>query len=153
MRVVLRLIQYAAAAAAADSSLLLWFCRVCSQVIEDELGLPWGAVFSYLSPNPVAAASLGQVYRGRLAGSGAEVAVKVRGGRYNVWGGLVGSTVGSTVGCTVGCTVGSSQVYRGTLQAAGQSLQSRCGGGGGAGRMGSTICGQYGGWYSGQYGG
>jgi hypothetical protein len=47
------------------------------QVIEQELGLPWTEVFSSLSPCPVAAASLGQVYRGRLASNGAEVAVKV----------------------------------------------------------------------------
>ncbi|WIA38860.1 hypothetical protein OEZ86_002136 [Tetradesmus obliquus] len=48
------------------------------QVIEAELGLPWGAVFSSLSASPVAAASLGQVYKGTLASNGAEVAVKVQ---------------------------------------------------------------------------
>jgi predicted unusual protein kinase regulating ubiquinone biosynthesis (AarF/ABC1/UbiB family) len=47
------------------------------QVIEAELGVPWGAVFSSLSASPVAAASLGQVYKGTLASNGAEVAVKV----------------------------------------------------------------------------
>jgi hypothetical protein len=47
-------------------------------VIEAELGVPWGAVFSSLSASPVAAASLGQVYKGTLASNGAEVAVKVR---------------------------------------------------------------------------
>jgi hypothetical protein len=46
-------------------------------VIESELGLPLSAVFSSFSPSPVAAASLGQVYRGTLASTGAEVAVKV----------------------------------------------------------------------------
>jgi hypothetical protein len=51
-----------------------------AQVIEAELGVPWGAVFSSLSASPVAAASLGQVYKGSLASNGAEVAVKVRGG-------------------------------------------------------------------------
>lgn len=57
------------------------------QVIEQELGLPWTEVFSSLSPCPVAAASLGQVYRGRLASNGAEVAVKVSGrlGRFVVY--------------------------------------------------------------------
>lgn len=49
------------------------------QVIEEELGVPWRTVFSSLSSSVVAAASLGQVYRGRLAVNGAEVAVKVRG--------------------------------------------------------------------------
>eukprot|EP00775_Hariotina_reticulata_P007778 gene7778-7976_t len=48
------------------------------EVIESELGLPVGAVFSSFSPSPVAAASLGQVYRGTLASTGAEVAVKVQ---------------------------------------------------------------------------
>jgi hypothetical protein len=47
------------------------------QVIATDLGRPWTAVFSELSPRPVAAASLGQVYRGRLAATGEEVAVKV----------------------------------------------------------------------------
>ncbi len=55
---------------------------VCVQVIEDELGVPWRAVFSGLSPTPVAAASLGQVYRGTLAANGAEVAVKVHTGGF-----------------------------------------------------------------------
>jgi predicted unusual protein kinase regulating ubiquinone biosynthesis (AarF/ABC1/UbiB family) len=49
-----------------------------AQVIETELGVPWGAVFSSLSASPVAAASLGQVYKGTLASNRAEVAVKVR---------------------------------------------------------------------------
>jgi hypothetical protein len=40
--------------------------------------MPWTEVFSSLSPCPVAAASLGQVYRGRLLSNGEEVAVKVR---------------------------------------------------------------------------
>ncbi|KAF6253698.1 ABC1 family-domain-containing protein [Scenedesmus sp. NREL 46B-D3] len=48
------------------------------QVIEAELGVPWGTVFSSLSASPVAAASLGQVYKGTLASNGAEVAVKVQ---------------------------------------------------------------------------
>ena len=52
-------------------------CCVMLQVIEEDLGLPWTAIFSSLSPCPVAAASLGQVYRGRLVSNGAEVAVKV----------------------------------------------------------------------------
>ena len=35
-------------------------------------------IFSKITPTPVAAASLGQVYRGTLRSSGQEVAVKVR---------------------------------------------------------------------------
>jgi len=47
------------------------------QIIENELDRPISEVYSELSPSPVAAASLGQVYRGRLL-SGEEVAVKVQ---------------------------------------------------------------------------
>lgn len=47
-------------------------------VIEEELGRPVSDMFSELTPEPVAAASLGQVYRGRLRSTGEEVAVKVQ---------------------------------------------------------------------------
>ncbi len=47
------------------------------QIIETELDRSIGEIFQELSPQPVAAASLGQVYRGRLL-SGEEVAVKVQ---------------------------------------------------------------------------
>ncbi|MGH8002830.1 MAG: ABC1 kinase family protein, partial [Brasilonema sp.] len=47
------------------------------QIIETELERSIDEIFSELSPSPVAAASLGQVYRGRLM-SGEEVAVKVQ---------------------------------------------------------------------------
>nr|WP_199308587.1 AarF/ABC1/UbiB kinase family protein [Aphanizomenon flos-aquae] len=47
------------------------------QIIETELNRSIGEIFRELSPQPVAAASLGQVYRGRLL-SGEEVAVKVQ---------------------------------------------------------------------------
>jgi predicted unusual protein kinase regulating ubiquinone biosynthesis (AarF/ABC1/UbiB family) len=47
------------------------------QIIETELDRPIQDVFSELSPQPIAAASLGQVYRGRLV-TGEEVAVKVQ---------------------------------------------------------------------------
>jgi predicted unusual protein kinase regulating ubiquinone biosynthesis (AarF/ABC1/UbiB family) len=47
------------------------------QIIETELERSIGEIFRELSPQPVAAASLGQVYRGRLL-SGEEVAVKVQ---------------------------------------------------------------------------
>ncbi|KAK1866527.1 hypothetical protein I4F81_009043 [Pyropia yezoensis] len=51
---------------------------VARKMIEEELGLPVDEVFSSLSEEPIAAASLGQVYRGVLRGSGERVAVKVQ---------------------------------------------------------------------------
>ena len=50
---------------------------IAFQIIEAELGRPVADIFSQISPEPVAAASLGQVYRARLH-SGEEVAVKVQ---------------------------------------------------------------------------
>ncbi|MDF5707839.1 MAG: AarF/ABC1/UbiB kinase family protein [Nostoc sp. S4] len=50
---------------------------IAYRIIETELDRPIHDSFSELSPNPVAAASLGQVYRGRLV-TGEEVAVKVQ---------------------------------------------------------------------------
>ncbi|BAZ48135.1 hypothetical protein NIES4103_07400 [Nostoc sp. NIES-4103] len=50
---------------------------IAYQIIEKELGRSIAQSFSELSPTPIAAASLGQVYRGRLV-SGEEVAVKVQ---------------------------------------------------------------------------
>jgi predicted unusual protein kinase regulating ubiquinone biosynthesis (AarF/ABC1/UbiB family) len=47
------------------------------QIIETDLQRPIGEIFQELSPQPVAAASLGQVYKGRLL-TGEEVAVKVQ---------------------------------------------------------------------------
>jgi aarF domain-containing kinase len=47
-------------------------------VLEAELGAPPSALFSSISAAPVAAASLGQVYRATLRAGGAEVAVKVQ---------------------------------------------------------------------------
>jgi len=52
--------------------------RVAHAVIEEELGRPIHEVYSHLSEEPVAAASLGQVYRGILRSTGEEVAVKVQ---------------------------------------------------------------------------
>ncbi|KAK8631237.1 hypothetical protein V6N13_079993 [Hibiscus sabdariffa] len=46
--------------------------------IETELGLPLDSIFSAVSPAPIAAASLGQVYKARLKNSGQTVAVKVQ---------------------------------------------------------------------------
>lgn len=48
------------------------------QIMEREWGRPVSEIFSSLSNEPVAAASLGQVYRGTLKESGVEVAVKVQ---------------------------------------------------------------------------
>ena len=46
-------------------------------MLEDELGKPWQELYAELTPEPIAAASLGQVYKGRLK-TGEQVAVKVQ---------------------------------------------------------------------------
>ncbi|KAK9288691.1 hypothetical protein L1049_017154 [Liquidambar formosana] len=51
---------------------------VAMALIEEELGQPWQNVYSELSSSPIAAASLGQVYKGRLKENGDLVAVKVQ---------------------------------------------------------------------------
>jgi len=51
---------------------------VAYALVEEELGRPVGEVYSSLSASPVAAASLGQVYRGVHRATGREVAVKVQ---------------------------------------------------------------------------
>jgi predicted unusual protein kinase regulating ubiquinone biosynthesis (AarF/ABC1/UbiB family) len=51
--------------------------EVAFRYIEEELGAPPSEIYDDLSPDPVAAASLGQVYKGRLK-SGEIVAVKVQ---------------------------------------------------------------------------
>ncbi|XP_042009199.1 uncharacterized aarF domain-containing protein kinase At1g71810, chloroplastic-like [Salvia splendens] len=51
---------------------------VAFDIIEQELGLPIDVLFSEISPEPVAAASLGQVYQARLQSSGKVVAIKVQ---------------------------------------------------------------------------
>jgi aarF domain-containing kinase len=52
--------------------------KVAMQMITDELGAKPEDIFSELTPEPVAAASLGQVYKGRLRSTGELVAVKVQ---------------------------------------------------------------------------
>lgn len=47
-------------------------------IIEEDLGRSLGSIFSEISEGPIAAASLGQVYRARLRSTGEVVAVKVR---------------------------------------------------------------------------
>lgn len=51
--------------------------EIAYQFIEEELGQPPNEVYAELSPEPIAAASLGQVYKGKLK-TGEEVAVKVQ---------------------------------------------------------------------------
>lgn len=51
--------------------------EVAFRFIEEELGRPPEEIYAELSPNPIAAASLGQVYKGKLK-TGEEVAVKVQ---------------------------------------------------------------------------
>lgn len=46
--------------------------------IETELGVPMDSMYSAVSAEPVAAASLGQVYKAMLKSSGRAVAVKVQ---------------------------------------------------------------------------
>ncbi|GAB4845211.1 hypothetical protein Ancab_038622 [Ancistrocladus abbreviatus] len=52
--------------------------EVAFKTIEQELGLAIDELFSEISPQPVAAASLGQVYQAKLRSSGRIVAVKVQ---------------------------------------------------------------------------
>ncbi|KAL8137943.1 hypothetical protein V2J09_003944 [Rumex salicifolius] len=51
---------------------------IAMALIEEELGTSWQNIYSELSPSPIAAASLGQVYKGRLKENGDLVAVKVQ---------------------------------------------------------------------------
>ncbi|MBE9051401.1 AarF/ABC1/UbiB kinase family protein [Nostocales cyanobacterium LEGE 11386] len=51
--------------------------EIAYQFIEEELGAPPQEIYAELSPQPIAAASLGQVYKGKLK-TGEEVAVKVQ---------------------------------------------------------------------------
>ncbi|KAJ0975213.1 hypothetical protein J5N97_017178 [Dioscorea zingiberensis] len=52
--------------------------EVAFSMIEKELGCPIEVLFSEISPEPMAAASLGQVYQARLRSNGQVVAVKVQ---------------------------------------------------------------------------
>ncbi|KAG6781468.1 hypothetical protein POTOM_014374 [Populus tomentosa] len=49
---------------------------VAMALIDEELGQPWQNIYSELSPSRVAAASLGQVHKGRVKENGDLVAVK-----------------------------------------------------------------------------
>eukprot|EP00533_Pseudo-nitzschia_delicatissima_P003426 CAMPEP_0116087534 /NCGR_PEP_ID=MMETSP0327-20121206/5413_1 /TAXON_ID=44447 /ORGANISM="Pseudo-nitzschia delicatissima, Strain B596" /LENGTH=792 /DNA_ID=CAMNT_0003578605 /DNA_START=159 /DNA_END=2537 /DNA_ORIENTATION=- len=52
--------------------------KVAFATIEKELGKPVSELFSEITPEPVAAASLGQVYKAKLKATGETVAVKVQ---------------------------------------------------------------------------
>lgn len=52
--------------------------HIAVSMIESELGCPLGEVFSEISEEPVAAASLAQVYKAKLVSTGEYVAVKVQ---------------------------------------------------------------------------
>lgn len=52
--------------------------KIAFDCLESELGCRWQDVYTTLGPDPVAAASLGQVYKGILKSTGATVAVKVQ---------------------------------------------------------------------------
>eukprot|EP00898_Chlorokybus_atmophyticus_P005772 jgi/Chlat1/6196/Chrsp44S05808 len=47
-------------------------------LMKEEFGIPVSDIFAELTPEPIAAASLGQVYRGYLRATGTKVAVKVQ---------------------------------------------------------------------------
>ena len=52
--------------------------KIAIATLEAELGCKWQDIYSELGPDPVAAASLGQVYKGVLKSNGDVVAVKVQ---------------------------------------------------------------------------
>ncbi|XP_057424231.1 protein ACTIVITY OF BC1 COMPLEX KINASE 1, chloroplastic [Lotus japonicus] len=52
--------------------------QIAFRIMEEELGQPLEAVFSRISSETIAAASLGQVYRATLRGTGEDVAIKVQ---------------------------------------------------------------------------
>ncbi|CAH1417552.1 unnamed protein product [Lactuca virosa] len=51
--------------------------NIAMTLLEEELGEPWQNIYSELTTSPIAAASLGQVYKGRLKENGDLVAVKI----------------------------------------------------------------------------
>ena len=51
--------------------------ELAQQIFKDEMGKTMDEVFSEYSEMPVAAASIGQVYRGILKDTGEEVAIKI----------------------------------------------------------------------------
>jgi hypothetical protein len=61
-----------------DDVLSTPFLQEAFDMIEAEIGQPLERVFSRISASPIAAASLGQVYKATLVATGEEVAIKVR---------------------------------------------------------------------------
>lgn len=55
------------------------------QIIEEDFGTPLERLFSEFEPRPLAAASVAQVHRARIAGGGQPVAVKVRRPSIAAW--------------------------------------------------------------------
>ena len=52
--------------------------EIAFRIIEEQLGRPIGEVYTDVSPEPIAAASLGQVYKAKMRDTGEDVAIKVQ---------------------------------------------------------------------------
>ena len=52
--------------------------EVARQIFKDELGANFEDIYTDGSPDPIAAASIGQVYKDKLKSTGEEVAIKVQ---------------------------------------------------------------------------
>ena len=47
-------------------------------IVQSELGVPFSSLFTLVGPNPIAAASIGQVYKATLKATGETVAIKIQ---------------------------------------------------------------------------
>ena len=52
--------------------------EIAFKIVEEELGQKFSDVFELVEPEPIAAASIGQVYKGRLVSNGQTVAIKIQ---------------------------------------------------------------------------
>ena len=52
--------------------------EIAFQIVEEELGMSFDRVFELVEPEPIAAASIGQVYKARLKSNGQTVALKIQ---------------------------------------------------------------------------
>ena len=52
--------------------------EVARQIFKDEFGQDFEDVYTDVSPDPIAAASIGQVYKAKLKATGEDVAIKVQ---------------------------------------------------------------------------